>query len=289
MNGILPNRVPRVLTIAESDPCGAAGIQGDVKTILALGGYAMTATTAVMAHRADEIKFIQSILPSFVTDQLMEIATGGRIDAIKIGYLHSEATVNAVADFLEHPDNKNIPVIVDPSLLSRSGKVMMDQAAISALKRRLYVLTNTLTPNVKEAEILGVMHITNIDEMRFAADMMRTFGVVNVVLKAGQVDGEKELYFVATEDKEQIYQRSTIQTKHTIGAGNVLSSAIAVNLSEGKDIFEAVESALDYMHQTIVNSEGFGEKRGPVNHGFHLSKTSKLFHPEEIKIYKLGG
>lgn len=277
--------IPKVLSITESDSSGASGIQGDVKTILALGGYAMTAITALTSHSANQITFIQSILSSFVSDQLKLVRNEGKIDAVRIGFLHNEATVNAVADFLERPENKKIPVIVDPCIVSRAGHVLMNDPTIAALKRRLYIHTTVLTPNLKEAEILGVMRISNIDDMRLAAGMMRTLGVENVVLKGGQVNGDKELYFVATGEEERIYQRPTVRTPHTRGAGNVLSSAIAVNMAKRMDIFEAVEAALDFMHQTIVNSTGFGDESGPVNHAFYLQNQPKFFHPEEIRIY----
>lgn len=276
---------PRVLTITESDSCGASGVQGDIKTILALGGYAMTAITALTSHSANRINFFQSIPSSFVADQLKSVMSEGKLNAIRIGFLHNEATINAVADFLERSENKGIPVVVDPCIVSRSGHILMDSAAISALKRRLYIHTTALTPNLKEAEILGVMRIFNIDDMRLAADMMRTLGVENIVLKGGRVEGDKELYFVATAGEERIYQRLTVHTPHTLGAGNVLSSAMAVNIAKKMDIFEAIEAALDFMHQTIVNSAGFGYESGPVNHAFHLQNQPKFFHPEEIRIY----
>jgi hydroxymethylpyrimidine/phosphomethylpyrimidine kinase len=280
-------KTPRVLTITESDSRGASGIQGDVKTILALGGYAMTAITALTSHNAIKITPIQGILSPFVTEQLNAIAQEGSLDAIRIGFLHNEATINAVADFLERPGNKGIPVVVDPCIVSRSEKILMDNPAIAALKRRLYIHTTVLTPNLKEAEILGVLRISNIDDMRHAADMMRTLGVENVMLKGGRVENDKELYFVATPEEERIYQRPTIQTPHTLGAGNVLSSALAVNLAKQMDIFKSIEAALDFMHQTIVNSTGFGQENGSVNHAFHLENQPQFFHPEEIKIYKV--
>lgn len=276
----------RVLVIAESDSCGAAGIQGDVKTVLALGGYAMTAITALTAHGAGDILSINNITPSFVGDQIRAAIKDVGADSIKVGFLQNEAIINVVSDVLREIKN-NVPIIVDPSLISRSGKTLMDNNAISALKRKLYIQTTILTPNLKEVEILGAMRIADIDDMRRAAEMMRTLGVKNIVLKGGQVESHKELYFVATPTGERIYQRPTVKTPHTLGAGGAFSSALALNMARNMDVFDATEHALDFMHQAIVHSTGFGHAGGPVNHAFHIQQRSQVFHPEEIKIYKI--
>lgn len=273
--------------IGESDCRGMAGLQGDVKTIIALGGYSMTATTAIAAHGPGGIQPLHSIPPEVVGQQIETIIKNSEIDAVKVGFLQSETIVNIVADALDGLQAKKIPIIVDPSIISRSGNVLMDDQSLSTLKRRLYVHTTVLTPNLREAELLGVMKIMDIDDMRHAADMMRTLGVENVVLKGGRAESDKELYFVATPDKEQIYQRPIVQTPHTLGAGNVLSSALAVNFSRRVEIFSAVEHALDFLHQAIAHSTGFGYEVGPVNHAFDIETHSHVFHPETIKVYKI--
>jgi chemotaxis protein methyltransferase CheR len=276
----------RVLIIAESDSCGAAGVQGDVKTVLALGGYAMTAITALTAHGAGDILSINNITPSFVGDQIQAAIKDVGADSIKVGFLQNEAIINVVADVLQGI-KKSVPIVVDPSIVSRSGKTLMDNNAISALKRKLYIQTTILTPNLKEVEILGAMNIADIDDMRRAAEMMRTLGVKNIVLKGGQVESSKELYFVATPAGERIYQRPTVKTPHTLGAGGAFSSALALNMARNMNIFDATEHALDFMHQAIIHSTGFGHAGGPVNHAFHIQQRSQVFHPEEIKIYKI--
>lgn len=277
----------RVLVIAESDSNGAGGIQGDTKTILALGGYAATAITALTAHTSNGILSVKDFTPSFVGDQINAVMEDIGADAIKIGFLKNEEVINIVADAIDRFQDKKIPIIMDPSIVDRTGKTLIDNDSISALKRRLYFHTNVLTPNLKEAEMLGVMHIADIDDMRHAADMMRTLGVENVILKGGQVDVGKELYFVATADEERIYQRDTLQTRHTLGAGSAFSSAIALNMAKQVNVFDAVEHALDFLHQAILHSNGFGHAEGPINHAFHIQNQSSIFHPEEIKLYKI--
>lgn len=278
----------RILVIAESDSSCAGGVQGDVKTILALGGYAMTAITALTVHGAGDILSIKNITPDFVSEQIQATLKEVGADAIKIGFLHNEAIVDVVSDVLNDLRGKNIPIVVDPSIVSRSGANLMGDSVISALKRNIYIYTSVLTPNLSEAEILGGMRIADIDDIddiRRAADMMRTLGVENVVLKGGRVEGDSELYFIATAAGERIYQRPTVDTRHTLGAGSVLSSALATYMAKGMNIFDAVEHALDFMHQTIVHSDGFGHSEGSVNHAFDIQQRSQMFHPEDIKVY----
>lgn len=277
----------RVLIVAESDPSGGAGIQGDIKTVLALGGFAATAITSLASNHEQGNLTSICVSPSFIKDQMHEAMNGAAVDSIKVGFLESEDAINAVADVLDERRARDIPVVIDPSILSRSGKTLTDDKAIAAWKRRLYIHAKILTPNTKEAELLGVMKIADIDDMRHAADMMRTLGVENVVLKGGQAESGKELYFVASDHEERIYQRPTLVTPHTLGAGGAFSAALAVNLAKRMDIFDAVEHALDFMHQAILNSTGFGQAAGPINHAFDIQRRPSVFHPEEIKIYKI--
>lgn len=280
------SKIPRVLVIAESDSSGAAGIQADVKTVLALGGYATTAISCVTAQDTRNIISSHSLPASLIAEQMRASIEQIGIDSLKIGFLENESMVNAVADVLDQHKDKNIPIVIDPSIVTRSGEALVDFATIAAWKRRLYIHTKIFTPNFKEAELLGGMKIVDIDNMRHTADMMRTLGVENVVLKAGRVEIEKELYFVASPEGERVYERPTIDTRHTLGAGSTFSTALAVSMANDMDIFGAVEHALDFLHQAMLHSEGFGRREGPVNHGFDVQSRPHLFHPEEIKIYK---
>lgn len=278
---------PRVLVINESDPTGMAGIQGDVKTTMALGGYATTAITSLTAPSMTNILSADDVDPNFIKQQMYLAMDGVKTDAIKLGFLENEAAINAVADVLDDIRDQNIPVVVDPSIMSRSGKVLVDDLAIAAWKRRLYIHAKILTPNLEESQLLGVMTIEDIDDMRQAAGMMRSLGVENIVLKGGPVNDDKELYFVVTENEERTYERARLDTPHTLGAGSAFSSALAVNLARDKeDIFGAVEHSLDFLNQSILHSTGFGYEAGPVNHVFDISQHSSVFHPEDIKIYK---
>jgi hydroxymethylpyrimidine/phosphomethylpyrimidine kinase len=132
----------------------------------------------------------------------------------------------------------------------------------------LYIRATVLTPNLREAELLTGMHIKDIDDMRHATDMMRTLGVENVVLKAGQAASDKLVYFVANEEGEKIYERPRIETGHTLGAGGTLSTAIAVSLAQKLDIYEAVERSLDYLQHAMETAE----------QSFNIMKNAAFYH-----------
>jgi hydroxymethylpyrimidine/phosphomethylpyrimidine kinase len=271
-----------VFVIAESDASGASGLQADIKTIMALSGYAMTAVSAITTQDSAHVISQVKIEPHFIAEQMRPSLERGNIDCIKVGFLPDEDMVNAVADLLDQYQDRGIPIIVDPSIVARSGKVLVNDKALAAWKRRLYVHTSVLTPNLREAELLCGMKIHDMDDMRNAASMIRTLGVENVVLKGGQLANQSELYFVASDHKECIYERPRIQTGRTLGAGSTFSSALAVNFVPGRDVFDATIHALDFLHQAILHTHE-GENIGAINQAFHL-KTGTSFHPEMIKV-----
>lgn len=277
----------RVLTVAESDSSGASGIQADIKTILALGGYAATALSAVSAPGAAGIKHIHALDPSFVAQQMRAALEDIGADAIKTGNLINENIVNAVADVLDEYQEKNIPLVVDPSMVARNGWCFMDEPVIGAMKRRLFARTTVLTPNKREAELLTGMNIRGLDDMRHAAGMMRTLGAETVVLKGGQAAGDEVIYLVATAGEERIYERTMLKTRNTLGAGYTLASAITIGLAQNFGIFPAIERALDFMHQAILHAPVSGSGAGPLNHAFDIERHLSFFNPENVRIRKV--
>lgn len=270
----------RVLAVAESDSSGAVGIQADIKTILALGGYAMTAISRVAAQNTHALLEYADMKPDFVAAQMRACLRGGHVNAIKIGFLVSADMVDAVGDVLDEWQKKETPVVVDPSVVLRTGQVVVDAAAIAAWKRRLYIRATVLTPNLREAELLSGMKIHDLDTMREAADALRTLGVENMVLKARQFISNKETYVVATGSGERIYEMPVLQTSRTLGAGSTFSSAIATGLGSGLDIFSAVERALSFLHQAMMGAADTGEA-GPLNHAFNI-KGQKNFYDNDF-------
>lgn len=273
----------RVLTIAESDSSGASGIQADIKTILALGGYATTAITGVTAQNSLGIDEFQMVDPLLVASQMRAVLQDIGTDAVKTGILNNAVAVDAIADVLDAHAARPLPVVVDPSLVSRAGELLVDELTISTIKRRLLVRADVLTPNLREAEYLTGMTLRDIDAMRHAAEMMRTLGADAVVLKCGQALSGTELYLVAAEDEERIYERQQVSTPHTGGAGCTLASAIAVSMAQQMPLFTAVERALDFLNQAILHAPGFGQGCGPMNHAFAIERQQAFFQPGAIR------
>lgn len=274
--------IGRILSVSESDSSGAAGIQADIKTVLALGGYATTAVTCVLAQSTKGAASSRVMEPAFVVEQMRAVLNDIGTDAIKVGFLNNRQMIDAVADVLDEYQNKNIPVVIDPSIVLRNGQVLVDELAVAAWKRRLYIRATVLTPNLREAEVLTGMHIKDIDAMRHATDMMRTLGVENVVLKAGQAISDKLVYFVANDDGEKVYERPRIDTGNTLGAGGTLSTAIAVSLAQGLNIHEAVERSLDYLQRAMESAQS-AVVNGPMNHAFHINKNQAFYNVPTAK------
>jgi hydroxymethylpyrimidine/phosphomethylpyrimidine kinase len=267
----------RVLAVAESDSCGAAGIQADIKTILALGGYAMTALSAVTSQNTNGIAHLHALEPWFVEQQMRITLEDIGAEAIKIGLLVNTGIVNAVSNVLDDYQGKNIPVVINPAIVARDGKKLMDDDALAALKRRLFIRAAVLTPNTRSAELLTGMTIRDMEDMRHAAAMLRTLGAENVLLRAGGAGNKAAIYLLATDGGEKIFERPLASAKHLLGEGATLASAIAVGLAQKMDIFAAIERALDFTHQAIMSAPRFvtSSGAGPVNHACLIEKPAR--------------
>lgn len=263
----------RILTVAESDSGGGSGIQADIKTILAFGGYASSAVTSVTAQNSRGVREYVGIDPAFVVKQMRAVLDDIGVDAIKIGLLGGNEMINRVSDVLDELMGGPVKVVIDPSMVARDGSVMLDQESIATLKRRLLIRATVLTPNLREAELLTGMKIHDIDDMKHAADMMRTLGAEAVILKGGPISGEAVIDLVATADGETLFESPIFRTRHTQGAGATLSTALAVCLAEEMDINSAMRRSLDYLNRAIETAYGFGEGAGPINHGHVLRKV----------------
>jgi len=275
--------VVNVLTIAESDSSGIKGIQADVKTITALGGYAATAVTFVLANNTKGLQAIKVLEPDFVAQQVRSVVEDFKLDAIKVGALFDRDIVNAVADVLDEYVSLDIPLIVDPNMVGHCGKTFMDEGAIGALKRRLFLRTKVLTPNLIEAEAITGKPIKDVDDMRYTADLLRTLGVENVVLKSEHAVNKKLVYFVATEGEERIYEDERLEGKGALGAGCVLSSAITISIAEGMDVFSSIERGIDYVHTSIAGS-AYNSIECPVSFNFNSKDRVKYFNLIEKRV-----
>ena len=262
----------RVLVIAGSDSGGGAGIQADIKTITALGAYAATAVTALTAQDTLAIHGIFPVPPAFVRLQAETALADLGADAIKTGMLGSAAVVEAVAGLLAERA-PGVPLVVDPVMVAKGGARLLEEDAVSALKRSLLPLATLLMPNLPEAEALTGLAITSLDEMRHAAEALLTLGVPAVMLKGGHLPGPMVVDLLATVDGITLLERPRIATRHTHGTGCTLASAVAAGLAQGMALPEAVLRARAYVQAAIAGAPGFGKGHGPLNHVVGLDLT----------------
>ncbi|MBM3518346.1 MAG: bifunctional hydroxymethylpyrimidine kinase/phosphomethylpyrimidine kinase [Alphaproteobacteria bacterium] len=255
----------RVLIVAGSDSGGGAGIQADIKTATALGAYAATAITALTAQDTTGVHGIHAVPAEFVARQMRVVLADIGADYIKTGMLHDAAIITAVADVIER-EGAGIPLVVDPVIVAKGGAALLDPAASQALKARLILRADVITPNVPEAEFLTGMTIATLADMRDVAAMLLTLGPRAVLLKGGHLRGDKVRDVLATEDGMVVFRAPRIDTRDTHGTGCTLASAIAVGLAQGLGLRDAVRRARRYVRRAIRTAPGLGRGHGPLNH-----------------------
>ena len=256
----------RVLIVAGSDSGGGAGIQADIKTVTALGGYAATAITALTAQNTMGVFGVLPVPPDFIALQMRLTLDDIGADAIKTGMLNSADVIEAIVGVLA--DHPGIPVVVDPVMVAKGGDRLLQEAAAQALERKLLPLAHVVTPNAPEAEVLTGMRVRDLDEMRRAAAALLTFGPRAVLLKGGHVAGGTVSDLLVTADGEEVFSSPRIDTVHTHGTGCTLASALATGIAQGLDLRSAVVRARAYVDRAIRTAPGLGGGHGPLNHAW---------------------
>lgn len=262
---------PRVLAIAGSDSGGGAGIQADLKTMLALGVHGMTVITAVTAQNSMGVQGYWELPQEAVRAQLDSVLGDIGAQAIKTGMLASPELVEVVADSLAAV---RAPLVVDPVAVSKHGDSLLSAGALEALKTRLLPLATIVTPNLLEAELLTKKPITDEADMLAAAEHLAALGPRWVLVKGGHLAGNPVdlLYGPSRESDRSVvrYPGRRVASAHTHGTGCTLASAIASHLAMGMEIADAVESAKDYVTGAIDGGYPLGAGIGPVDHGWRI-------------------
>ena len=254
----------KILIIAGSDSSGGAGIQADIKTVTALGSYAMTAITAVTTQNTTGVKSIVPIDPKEISSQIEFTSKDIRPDAIKIGMLHSTKVIKSVIHSLDLI--KINKIILDPVMIAKGGARLIDDKAIELLKNKLIKKVSLITPNIPEAEILTNTKIKTKEDMIFAASMLISLGAKNVFIKGGHLDS-KEVQDIFVNKKEiMIIKNKKITTSNTHGTGCTLSSAIATFYACGKTLKKSCELGTKYVNNSIRSNLNYGKGHGPINH-----------------------
>jgi len=260
----MAERLGRVLVIAGSDSGGGAGVQADIKTVTALGGYAASAITAVTVQNTLGVSAILRIDPALVAAQARAVLEDIGADAIKIGMLGDAAL--AVAEVLEAWPL--IPVVLDPVMLAKDGTALTD--GLEPLKSRLASRAALLTPNAPEAAALTGLSVETTDDLRRAGEALLQAGIQAVLMKGGHIAGDTVVDILMTPGGETTFEGPRLDTRHTHGTGCTLASACAVGLAQGLTLEAAVARAWGYTAEAIRRAPGFGAGAGPLDHGWPL-------------------
>ena len=256
---------PRVLVVAGSDSGGGAGIQADIKTLSAMGVYAMTAVTAITVQNTLGVSDVHAIPPDVVAAQMRACLDDIGADAIKLGMLHSAPLIEAVAAVLG--DFPEIPVIADPVMVAKGGAALLQSEAVGALATHILPRATVITPNTEEAAVLAGTPIADETEQEAAAIALAERFQAAVLLKGGHLSGATVLNLLLQPGRPlERYASPRLDTRHTHGTGCTLASAIAAGVAAGLPLSAAVERACRFVHEGIANAPGFGQGHGPIDH-----------------------
>lgn len=259
----------RVLIIAGSDSGGGAGIQADIKAVTMLGGYAMTAITAITAQNTLGVHGVWPVAPDAVQRQMAACLTDIGADATKTGMLGTAALVETVAETLDDRA-REVPRIVDPVMVATSGDALVDEKAVSAIASLMLPGAALVTPNAPEAEVLTGKAVDGINGQRRAAEALLERGAKGALVKGGHIPGQIVVDVLQTETGEWIFESERIDTSSTHGTGCTLASACAALLAQGQSMPDVVEAARLYLYEAIKQAPGLGQGHGPVAHNWKL-------------------
>ncbi|MGO0308970.1 bifunctional hydroxymethylpyrimidine kinase/phosphomethylpyrimidine kinase [Endozoicomonas acroporae] len=262
---------PIALTIAGSDSGGGAGIQADLKTFSALGAYGCSVITALTAQNTVGVQGIFDVSPAFVREQLDSVFSDLNISAAKVGMLSQPEVIDAVARAVSDYQPKYL--VVDPVMVATSGDVLLQEAAIDNLRRKLIPKATLITPNLPEAAVLlNCPRPESLADMVAMIDPLMALGASAVLLKGGHLASDRgnnqavDLF----HDGNTLHQLESpwIETRNTHGTGCTLSSAVTALLARDYPLIDAVRSAKEYIAGAIGHADqlNIGSGHGPVHH-----------------------
>jgi hydroxymethylpyrimidine/phosphomethylpyrimidine kinase len=257
----------RVLTIAGSDSGGGAGIQADLKTMLAHGVHGMTVLTAVTAQNSVGVQGIWTLPTESIRAQFRSVIDDIGVDAVKVGMLGSAETVACVADLVADLDPP-VPLVVDPVCVSKHGDRLIDQAAVGALRSQLFRYATVITPNLDEAAVLTERSAETPAPV--LADLLLGWGPQWVLIKGGHGAGDAIDYLKSQDGEHFTYTAARDDNRHTHGTGCTLASALASQLALGHSVPEAMALAKVYVTGAIAAGFALGGGIGPTDHLWRL-------------------
>ncbi|WP_208877887.1 bifunctional hydroxymethylpyrimidine kinase/phosphomethylpyrimidine kinase [Streptomyces armeniacus] len=259
---------PRVLTVAGSDSGGGAGIQADLKTMLALGTHGMSVLTAVTAQNSLGVQGAWELPVEAVRAQYRSVVDDIGTQAVKTGMLSSAVLVETVAELLA---GTPVPTVVDPVGVSKHGDPLLAADALDAVRGRLLPAATVATPNLDEVAQLTGVRVREEAELRQAAEAVLAYGPRWVLIKGGHLPGDA--VDLLTDGTEEHWLRAPRHdNRHTHGTGCTLAAAVAAELAHGRPVPEAVAAAKEYVTGAIAAGFPLGAGIGPVGHGWRLRR-----------------
>lgn len=263
--------ISRVLVVAGSDSGGGAGLQADIKSILAMGGYAMTAITALTAQNTSGVHSVMPVPADFFRQQMQVVLQDIGADIIKTGMLHRREIIEVVAETWDNFGQ--LPLVVDPVMVAKGGASLLDREAASALQSLLLPACRLLTPNMPEAAVLMGRDVDTFDDMKRAADWLMDRGAGAVLVKGGHGHERVITDLLAEPSGFTVFETERLSSAHTHGTGCTLASAVAALLGAGMLLPSAVEDAIMYVQEAIKTAPGLGSGHGPLNHRAGLTRS----------------
>ncbi len=261
----------RVLIIAGSDSGGGAGIQADIKSVTALGGYAATAITAITVQNTLGVTGVHPIPSAIVEAQGRAVLDDIGADAIKTGMLGDTALIEVVARLIDSAPG--VAAVIDPVMIAKGGASLLAMDAISAVKALMIPRAALLTPNAPEAAALTGLEVVTTDDLRRAGEALLALGARAVLMKGGHVEGSTVIDVLMTPEGETTFEGERIDTRHTHGTGCTLASACAAGLAQGLPLTDAVARAWGYVAEAIRRAPSFGQGHGPLDHAWPLREA----------------
>ncbi len=268
-------KYPVALTIAGSDSSGGAGIQADIKTMSAIGVYSASVITAITSQNTLGVYSIQGITPEIVSDQIDAVFTDIFPSVVKIGMLYSKDIIEVVVKKLSL--YKPEYVVLDPVMISTSGRQLISSDAIQVMEENLFPLATIITPNRAEAECISEIKMQDINSIEAAATKILDKGGKYVLIKGGHFDNISMTDYLYDRDGlVRCYKGNFVNTKNTHGTGCTFSSAIAAYLALGNKMTDSIFLAKQYLQNALETGADIkiGKGYGPVNH---------FFNPEKLK------
>lgn len=264
----MSERKGRVLIIAGSDSGGGAGIQADIKTVTALGGYAMTAITAITVQNTLGVSGVHAIPTDITRGQIDAVMSDLGADVWKLGMLGSAEQVRTVAEAWRQVGD-NTPVVLDPVMIAKGGASLLAPDAIDVIREQLTPIAAIITPNAPEAEALTGVEVRDLDGQINAAEILvEQLGAYSALVKGGHVDGDIIRDVLLTREGYRVFESPRIETRATHGTGCTLASAIAAYMAQGVVIEQAVEKARAYLMEAIRHAPGLGQGHQPLGHNW---------------------